>query len=319
MIIDLPATNTSALNRKLVELRHRGGAVSLGRVLTLVVVTDDGTDAEEAVEAANHASREHPCRVIVVARGPRRAAARFDAQIRVGGDAGLSEVLVLRLYGPLADEGAGCVTPLLLPDAPVVTWWPGTSPEHPADDPVGALATRRITDAAGERHPARALRHRIGSYTQGDTDLSWTRLTLWRALLASALDLPPYEPVTGATVTGAPDSPSTDLLAAWLASYLDIPVRPGRSEPGRGVRSVVLDRPSGPIELLRPDAKVGTLSQPGQPERRVVLRRRGVGECLAEELRRLDPDEVYERTLAALPRVVASKAKPPDALVRPRR
>ena len=45
--------------------------------------------------------------MIVLARGQRRAAARLDAQIRVGGDAGASEVVVLRGYGELAAEDAG--------------------------------------------------------------------------------------------------------------------------------------------------------------------------------------------------------------------
>src|SRR5699024_5311668 len=111
-IIDLPSTTTSQVNNKLVELRETGGAVALGRVLTLVIVTGDGTEVEQSIQDANDASREHPCRVIVVARGARQAAPRLDAQIRIGGDAGASEVLVLRLYGPLADEGAGSVVPL---------------------------------------------------------------------------------------------------------------------------------------------------------------------------------------------------------------
>ena len=105
MIVDLPSTDTSAVNRKMVELRESAGAVALGRVLTLVISTEDGPDAESAIQAANDASREHPCRVLVLARGARRAASRLDAQIRIGGDAGASEVIVLRMYGPLSDQG----------------------------------------------------------------------------------------------------------------------------------------------------------------------------------------------------------------------
>lgn len=311
MIIDLPSTTTSRVNKKMVELRESGGAVALGRVLTLVIVTGDGTETEQAIQAANDASREHPARVIVVARGLREAAPRLDAQIRVGGDAGASEVIVLRLYGPLAEEGAGAVVPLLLPDAPVVAWWPTDAPECPAKDPIGALSHRRITDSAAEANPIEALQARVRSYVDGDTDLAWTRLTSWRALLAAALDLPPYEPVTAACVHGAGDSPSTDLLAGWLATYLGIPVR--RSEHPRGeagIISAVLERPSGNVEIVRPDGKVGTLTQPGQPERRVALQRREVRECLAEELRRLDPDEIYEATLHGLAHIVRPEEEP---------
>jgi glucose-6-phosphate dehydrogenase assembly protein OpcA len=303
MIIDLPATTTSQVNSKLVHLREQGGANTIGRVLTLVIVTDDSERTEDVIDAANHASREHPCRVIVVARGAKKAAARLDAQIRVGGDAGASEVIVLRLYGPLANEGASCVVPLLLPDAPVVAWWPFEAPASPEKDPIGKLATRRITDAAAERNPTRALESRAKSYADGDTDLAWTRLTLWRALLAAALDLPPYEKVTAASVSGESDSPSADLLAAWLAAKLRLPVKRTKAKSGQGIVSVVLERRSGTIEIHRPDGAVGLLSQPGQPDRRVALQRRAVRDCIAEELRRLDPDEIYESALKALNKV----------------
>jgi glucose-6-phosphate dehydrogenase assembly protein OpcA len=49
---------------------------------------------------------------------------------------------------------------------------------------------------------------------------------------------------------------------------------------------------------------VGTLTQHGQPDRRVALRRREIRDCLTEELRRLDPDEVYEATLHGLAQIV---------------
>jgi glucose-6-phosphate dehydrogenase assembly protein OpcA len=311
VIIDLPSTTTSQVNNKLVQMRQDGGAVTLGRVLTLVIVTDDGSKTEEAIEAANDASREHPCRVIVVARGAKKAAARLDAQIRVGGDAGASEVVVLRLYGALADEGASCVIPLLLPDTPVVAWWPFEAPAVPSKDPIGLLAQRRITDAANERNPIKALEHRRSTYTDGDTDLAWTRLTNWRAVLAAALDLPPYEKITGAAVTGEADSPSTDLLAAWFAVCLKIPVSRLKATAGEGIVKVVLQRRSGTVELVRPDAKVGTLTQAGQPDRRVALQRRSVRDCLAEELRRLDPDEIYAETLKGLSKVVRGRVATP--------
>lgn len=317
MIIDLPSTTTSQVNSKLVQLREEGGAVTLGRVLTLVIVTDDGTKTEEAVDAANDASREHPCRVIVVARGARKAAPRLDAQIRVGGDAGASEVIVLRLYGELANEGASCVVPLLLPDTPVVAWWPNEAPAVPAEDPIGQLAQRRITDAAAEKNPIRALEQRRTGYTPGDTDLAWTRLTLWRAMLASAFDLPPHEKVTEAEVSGESDSPSTDLLAAWLAGCLRVPVKRAKAARGEGIVDVRLERRSGVVELSRPDGKVGTLTQPGQPERRVALQRRQVRDCLAEELRRLDPDEVYEAALRSLGKVVRGRTTPKPAAPKP--
>ena len=128
MIVDLPDTTTSAISKALVKVREEGGAVALGRVLTLVIASAGSTD-EEAIVAANEASREHPMRVIVlsaVAGEP-----RLDAEIRVGGDAGASEVVVLRASGEAGSDPESLVTGLLLPDAPVVVWWPGEAPTDP--------------------------------------------------------------------------------------------------------------------------------------------------------------------------------------------
>jgi glucose-6-phosphate dehydrogenase assembly protein OpcA len=279
VIIDLPDTTTGAVAKRLVDLRETGGAVALGRVLTLVIVTED-VEAESAIRAANDASREHPCRVIAVVRGHKRGANRLDGQIRVGGDAGASEVIVLRLYGPL-------------PDAPIVAWWPGVSPANPSEDPIGRMATRRVTDAAAFPRPVRSLDLRCLHHVPGDTDLAWSRITLWRGLLAAALEQPPYQPVLAATVTAGSDSPSGQLLAAWLALFLGCPVRQVKAKAGAGLISVVLERASGPIELVRPDGNIATLSQPGRPVRRIALAPRLDKDCLAEELRRLDPDDIY--------------------------
>lgn len=298
MILDLPSTTTSAINRSLVDLRATGGAVALGRVLTLVVLTPSA-GAEDAMAAATDASREHPMRVLVVVSGDTGAETGLDAQIRVGGDAGAGEIVVLRLRGELADQGASVVVPLLLPDAPIVAWWPGEAPDDISEDPIGRLAQRRITDAAGCGDPQGALRTRARHHTDGDTDMAWTRITRWRALLAAALDLPPVEPVTAAVVRGAPDSPSTDLLAAWLHARLDCPVE-REVVGGSGLHSVELVRDGGTVALSRPEGAQAVLSQPGEPDHRLGLARRSVAECLAEELRRLDPDVTYSEVVRSL-------------------
>ena len=89
MIVDLPDTTTNAVNKRITSLREEGGAITLGRVLTLVVAPDSEAILEDAIEAAVGASREHPCRIIVVVPIDRSAPeARLDGQLRVGGDAG---------------------------------------------------------------------------------------------------------------------------------------------------------------------------------------------------------------------------------------
>ncbi|MBG6218337.1 glucose-6-phosphate dehydrogenase assembly protein OpcA [Arthrobacter sp. CAN_A6] len=292
MIVDLPGTTTSKVSKELMTLRDRGGVVALGRVLTLVVITRSGYE-EEAIRAANEASREHPCRIIVLAEGSADDETRLDGQIRVGGDAGASEVIVLHGHGELATENESLVSALLLPDAPIVAWWPHGVPEAAARTSIGSIAHRRITDSANEPDPTAALFNISRTYEAGDTDLAWTRLTNWRIQLAAVLDQLDSSPVVAVTVEGASDSPSMVLLAAWLTLSLNVPVTIAAGPAGTGLRRVRLTRNSGEVELHRPHGDVAELYQPNQPVQRISLPRRGLQECLAEELRRLDPDEVF--------------------------
>ncbi len=299
MIVDLPDTTVSKVAKQLVHVREEGGAVALGRVLTLVIATREDA-MEQAIAAANDASREHPMRLIVLATDP-RGDARLDAQIRVGGDAGASEVVVLSAHGAAASNEESLVTGLLLPDAPVVVWWPDSPPARPIDSPLGRIAKRRITDASTLPQDVDRLSLLEGAYAPGDTDLAWTRLTHWREQLAAVLDQPPFEQVTAVEVRGADDSPSTGLLAAWLRLMLDAPVTwryEPRDEWGEGIKSVRLSRASGDIVLQRPVPGVAELTQPGQPAHDLLLPRRTLRECLAEELRRLDADLLYGRVIS---------------------
>lgn len=300
MIVDLPDTTTNEVNKRITSLREEGGAITLGRVLTLVVAPDSEGIVEDSIAAATSASREHPCRIIVVVPVDRLSSTpRLDGQLRVGGDAGAGEVVVLRTTGPLAAHASSVVLPFLLPDTPVVAWWPGSAPEVPAEDPLGCLAVRRITDATAAADPLRALRSRLSGYAQGDTDLAWSRITYWRALLASALDQPPHEPVTSAVVSGLRDEPALDILAGWLASRIDGTVRREIGE-----LKVELVQPSQTITLSRPqDGSTATLSRTGRPSALLPLPRRETRECLAEDLRRLDADEIYHEALAGIDNV----------------
>ncbi|WP_066463010.1 glucose-6-phosphate dehydrogenase assembly protein OpcA [Sanguibacter suarezii] len=297
MIITMPETTASAVAKRLIKLREDGGAVALGRVLTLIIVAHEST-FEEAVEAANDASREHPCRILVIAPEPEATTNRLDAEIRVGGDAGASEVIILRPSPVVAEHPDTLVTALLLPDAPIVVWWPHEFPDSPANDLVGSMAKIRITDALRNADPVESLKTLRSHHQPGDIDLAWTRVTVWRGLLAATLDQAPFESVTEAVVEGDESHPSVDLLAAWLAQRLRCPVKIARQTSANAITKVILRRKSGEIVLERPDGRIATLSQPGQPAHRIALPVRELRECLSEELRRLDPDDVYGEVLS---------------------
>lgn len=299
MIVDLPGTTVSQISKSLVQMREQGGAVALGRVLTLVIQTDSDT-AESAIEAANAASREHPSRIIVLVDSDKSTQPRLDAEIRVGGDAGASEVVILRAYGDAAIHPQSLVLGLLLPDAPVVAWWPKNSPEDVSESPLGKIATRRITDALNQSDPKAFLAKLSNSYAPGDSDFSWTRLTLWRAQLAALLDQPPFEPITSVEIIGDQNNPSVLLLAAWLRLQLRCPVESEHREDSQGVKgiySVRLRRDGSEIQILRDQSNVATLSQTHQPPKDLSLPVRSLRDCLSEDLRRLGPDLAFEKVI----------------------
>jgi glucose-6-phosphate dehydrogenase assembly protein OpcA len=314
MKTDLTDTTASKINKALVQGRRAIGTPAVGMVLTLVIVTDE-ENAYDALKAANDASREHPSRTLVVikrvSRSPRdRTKSRLDAEVRLGVEAGTGETVILRLYGEVVDHAQSVVLPLLLPDAPVVVWWPVNAPSDPANDPLGALAQRRVTDTYACEQPVRELAARADAYSPGDTDLSWTRITPWRSMLAAALDQVVCE-VNAVEVEGEEFNPSCELLAMWLADRLAVPVRRSVSS-GPGLTAVRMDTDCGPIVLDRADGSLATLSIEGQPDRAVALKRRETAELIAEELRRLDPDDTYASALRyGVDRLSAGAAEAP--------
>ena len=296
-MIELIDTNAARIAGEFVAARTRAGSPAMGMVMTMMVVVDED-NAEDAMAVARQASHEHPARVLGVILGDGRGAAEVNAQVGTGnGWAG--ETALIRLKGEVVKHCESVVVPLLLPDSPTAIWWPDHPPDDPASDPLGRLAQRRITDAAtASTRKSQAIHQQCAAYSEGNTDLAWTRITPWRALLAAALDQHPLK-VTGASVTAERISPAAELLAAWLADRLKVDVARSSSQ-GPGITEVVLETKEGPIRISRPDGKLATFTTPGRPDVPIALKRRDVPELLAEELRRLDEDDVYAETARRL-------------------
>ena len=145
MIITMKNTETREISAKIDELHEERGEAALGRVLTLLISTNEAS-LEHDLEVANSASREHPCRVIAIAPNSRKMDADtddgqphtfLDAEVRFGSDAGAGEIIVLRPLGGLVYHADTLVIPLLVPDAPVVAWWPNEAPANLSTDLLG--------------------------------------------------------------------------------------------------------------------------------------------------------------------------------------
>ena len=189
--------------------------------MTLIVVVNADDEVDAVLDSVRDASHEHPSRVLVVITGARDAEPLLNAELRVGGEAGASEIVVMHLFGPLADNAESVVTPLLLPDTPIVVWWPSAAPQEPSKTPIGELGQRRITHAEAKGD----LRHLSSGYAPGDTDMAWGEITQWRGIVASSLDRLPHEAVKSVEICGPEDCLSVDLAAAWLLDRLAVPVK----------------------------------------------------------------------------------------------
>ena len=109
MIERFENTTVRQVANRLMEIRSEGGVNTLGRVLTLVIrTTEQGLEA--SVNAAIQASQEHPMRIIAVVdwrpeeeffqQNYSRDSDSLAAELRLGGDAGAGEVIILRRRVP---------------------------------------------------------------------------------------------------------------------------------------------------------------------------------------------------------------------------
>jgi glucose-6-phosphate dehydrogenase assembly protein OpcA len=302
-------TTGTAVVKALAAERRTGGAVTSGIALTLVVVVDH-KDVEEAEEAATIAASRHPMRMLVVVRRHIDAPVpRLDSEVTIGGRLGPGESVVLRMYGRLALHAESVTLPLLAPDAPVVTWWLGQPPDRIAYDPLGVFAERRITDALRATDPSAALQQRADDFAPGDTDLAWTRLTPWRAALASAFDAARHK-AESAVVRGGSNEPSARLLAGWLKArlHIDVQIDGTDDEPINGVEIGFAD---GKRTSAKLEGRSLVLRREGLQDSYMPFGERPLGELLAEELRRLDHDHIYAEALSQATGVTGLEERSP--------
>ena len=201
--------------------------------------------ARRRAGAASQAGREHPCRMLAVISRGSHGQSRLDAEIR-SGDGAPGQTVLMRLYGAMSLHPDSVVMPLLVPDTPVVTWWPGAAPEAPASEPLG----RWPSGGSPTRRPGRTRRR---------SSRGWRRLPAGR-------HRPELDPLHGVAVPagrhggpdrhrhprrrragrgGQPDGRAADRLAdQWLRVPFSREVSGGPASPRSGSRSTAATSPS---------------------------------------------------------------------------
>jgi glucose-6-phosphate dehydrogenase assembly protein OpcA len=288
-------------------------------VMTVVLVSDGGEDADTAMSSVRSLGAHHPCRALMVRPDPDStpavdaSACLWRAEPTSGGEGHpvFFEELHLHVGGQAASHLASIVGPFLLGDLPVVTWFPGQAPD-PAD-PLLRLATTVVVDTRSTTEPG-ALAHDYRSLQElanhgPVVDLSWVRLQPWRELLAGLFDSehnrPFVEGVRHARVSGKPGP--RHILGGWLMAQLDLRARELELADAKHV-SIALQASAGgedgTFEVTRDEGAralwaEARLSRGVSHRQGLPLPDDSLTSALAAAVSNLRADRVWERALSA--------------------
>jgi glucose-6-phosphate dehydrogenase assembly protein OpcA len=221
--------------------QNDGRPISRACTLNLLVATPSTDALAQLGDTLRQQSLTHPNRTLLISGDPHapdselRVQAQGFAADRGGGNRRqlVCELVAIEAQGSSVGQVTGLVLTLLVPDLPVVLWWPGRAPfQSSLFDRLEQLVDRVLVDSGAFESPERDLVTLSGlrdkSFNIGD--LNWARLTPWRELTAQFFDsrvLQPhlrrldkvvigFEQARGAT----PNRCQALLLAGWLASQL---------------------------------------------------------------------------------------------------
>lgn len=204
-------------------------------ILTLIAIAHGRRDERTVAATFGHLAEAHPSREIAVLISPTADAitATLSARCRMAADGRVIcyEVIELRVPEDQLDAVPSILAPLELYDVPTFLWWVGeVDLASDAFLRISALAERliidssRFEDGVGALRAYRAFLSRE-SRTCTASDLTWTRATAWRELIAQSFDNPLAVDllwgIQSVEIDFDPDAESQALLlAGWLAARL---------------------------------------------------------------------------------------------------
>ncbi|HET9220922.1 MAG TPA: glucose-6-phosphate dehydrogenase assembly protein OpcA, partial [Roseiflexaceae bacterium] len=255
----------SALWKQAADDQQEGGQpVTRTCVLNLVVATAGGRAVDEVTATVGELTARHPNRAIVVGVVPGAADELLDAWVQAhcqmpgpGRPQVCCEQITIEARGPAVARVPGTVLPLLVPDVPVMLWWPRGEPfDSPIFTHMCDLADRIIVDSASFAAPEDGLPllATLIADHKAISDLAWARLTPWRELIAQFFDAPAMLAhldtlerviIEVETPAGEPaDRTQALLLVGWLGARLGWQLVAPAQDDG-GVTRLALARPDG--------------------------------------------------------------------------
>jgi hypothetical protein len=214
---------------RLADLRSGERGVARTQLLDLVVLTDEPREAERMNTLLEQLPGNRPSRAIIAlaAHGPHPLEASAEV-VTTRSPSGDGELRCELVHLSVGDEGAALpslIAGLLLPDLPVFVLL-RLDPERwePLVRSCWSFATRIVVDSTGEKSGLNSLPKLLAREPHlSVTDLSWTKLTGWRELVARLFDPPKaaraLTRLDRIEITHAGRSQAqARLLAAWVLS-----------------------------------------------------------------------------------------------------
>lgn len=171
-------------------------------VLNLMVYAPGENSVDEVGQIMAEVTIQHPSRIFVMLPKPEAAAPKLAAwvtalcHLSAGARKQVCcEQIMISAEGDAINQLPSLIRPLLVPDLPVVLWWrdvPGFASrvfdELTEDSDRVVIDSAKLPDPAGGLVKLATLMNQRAQRT-GFSDLSWSRLTPWRVLVAGLFDL----------------------------------------------------------------------------------------------------------------------------------
>jgi glucose-6-phosphate dehydrogenase assembly protein OpcA len=227
------------------EAAEHAAAEARASVLNLIVVVMNEAALGSVERVLDGLSMMNPSRTLLLLAQHDRDTPKLEGHVSgqtrtESGHRVTTERVTLHAHGEVALHLGSLVTPLLIPDLPVILWWPGRPDfDNRLFNALCELADRLVVDTdegfddgdlgrlldVSRRHHARAS---IG-------DFNWARLIPFRHLIAQFFDMPGMlarlAQIHGVTIYHGADGSTMQakLMAGWMKGRLatvniDVPV-----------------------------------------------------------------------------------------------